>query len=77
MEKMDYSPVIKALKKADQDFTEKNGVTHYSLFDAALEKAAETFNRENGTTSIQLKRGTNILNCVKRSQTLLLWSRLR
>ncbi|HCV03896.1 hypothetical protein WE348_23235 (plasmid) [Alteromonas macleodii] len=49
MEKMDYSPVIKALKKADQDFTEKNGVTHYSLFDAALEKAAETFNRENGT----------------------------
>lgn len=49
MEKLDYSPVLKALKRADQEFTEKHGVTHYSLFDAALEYAAEVFNRENGT----------------------------
>lgn len=49
MEKLDYSPILKALKRADQDFTEKNGITHYSLFDEALEKAAEQFNSENGT----------------------------
>lgn len=49
MEKLDYSLVLKALKRADQDFTEKHGVIHYSLFDAALEQAAEAFNRENGT----------------------------
>lgn len=49
MEKLDYSPVLKALKRADQDFTEKHGITHYSLFDAALEQAVEAFNRENGT----------------------------
>ena len=49
MEKLDYSPVLKALIQADQDFTERNGITHYSSFDAALEQAAEAFNRDNGT----------------------------
>ncbi|WP_240224703.1 hypothetical protein [Rheinheimera hassiensis] len=49
MEQLDYSPVLKALKLADQDFTEKHGVAHYSLFDAALEEAAKAYNRENGT----------------------------
>lgn len=49
MEQLDYSPVLEALKLADQDFTEKYGITHYSLFDAALEAAAKAYNLENGT----------------------------
>jgi hypothetical protein len=50
MDKLDYSPVLKALKQADQVFTEEHGITHFSLFDAALESAAEEFNKEHGTT---------------------------
>ncbi len=49
MEKLNYSPVLKALKQTDQDFTEKNGITHYALFDKALEKAVEQYNKEHGT----------------------------
>lgn len=49
MEQLDYSPVLEALKLADQDFTAKYGITHYSLFDAALEAAAKAYNCENGT----------------------------
>lgn len=28
MEQLDYSPVLEALKSADQDFTAKYGITH-------------------------------------------------
>ena len=49
MNKMDYSPVLEVLKKADQDFTAKNGVTDFTQFDAALEEAAEAYNRQHGT----------------------------
>ena len=46
MKKLDYSSALKALERADQDFTEIHGITHYSLFDAALDQAVEAFNRE-------------------------------
>jgi len=49
MDKMDYSPVLEALKKADQDFTANNGITDFAQFDAALEEAAEAYNRQHGT----------------------------
>jgi hypothetical protein len=49
MVNLDYQPILRALKTADQVFTEKNGITHYSEFDAALEAAAVAYNKDNRT----------------------------
>lgn len=50
-EKLNYSEVMPAIKKADQDFTAAHGCgAHYELWDAALEDAVVQYNAENGTS---------------------------